>query len=118
MEKQWNEYQSADSHKDVKSKIREQNNMQNMETYSQEIVQGDKKVHITLEFPYTVDTKDADRFEHMLKEVYLNEIQIGSLQRTLQAVSFPTPKGKMQSKFACETSSHCETSSQGGMSHE
>ena len=51
MEKQWNEYQSADSHKDVKSKIREQNNMQNMETYSQEIVQGNKKVQITLEFP-------------------------------------------------------------------
>ncbi|RGS40604.1 hypothetical protein [Roseburia hominis] len=112
MEKQWNEYQSADSHKDVKSKIREQNNMQNMETYSQEIVQGNKKVQITLEFPYTVDPRDADRFEHMLKEVYLNKIQKGSLQRSLQAVSFPTPKGKMQSKFACETNS------QGGMSHE
>ena len=54
----------------------------------------------------------------MLKEVYLNKIQIGSLQRSLQAVSFPTPKGEMQSKFACETSSHCETSSQGGMNHE
>ena len=99
MEKQWNEYQATDSHKDI-------NNMQNMETYSQEIVQGNKKVQITLEFPYTVDPRDADRFEHMLKEVYLNKIQIGSLQRSLQAVSFPTPKGK------------CETSSQGGMSHE
>ena len=112
MEKQWNEYQSTDSHKDVKSKIKEQNNMQNMETYSQEIVQGNKKVQITLEFPYTVDPNDAKRFEHMLKEVYLNKIQKGSLQRSLQAVSFPTPKGEMQSKFACETSS------QGGMSHE
>lgn len=112
MEKQWNEYQATESHKDVKSKIREQDNMQNMETYSQVIVQGNKKVHITLEFPYTVDTKDAERFEYMLKEVYLNKIQIGSLQRSSQAVSFPTPKGK------CETSSHCETSSQGGMSHE
>ena len=107
MEKQWNEYQATESHKDVKSKIREQDNMQNMET-----------VQITLEFPYTVDPRDADRFEHMLKEVYLNKIQIGSLQRSLQAVSFPTPKGEMQSKFACETSSHCETSSQGGMNHE
>ena len=106
MEKQWNEYQSADSHKDVKSKIREQNNMQNMETYSQEIVQGDKKVQITLEFPYTVDPNDAKRFEHMLKEVYLNKIQIRSLQRSLQAVSFPTPKGEMQSKFACKASLH------------
>ena len=106
MEKQWNEYQATDSHKDVKSKIREQDNMQNMETYSQEIVQGNKKVHITLEFPYTVDPNDAKRFEHMLKEVYLNKIQKGSLQRSSQAVSFPPPKGK------------CETSSQGGMSHE
>jgi hypothetical protein len=106
MEKQWNEYQSTNNHKDVKSKIREQNNMQNMETYSQEIVQGNKKVQITLEFPYTVDPRDADRFEHILKEVYLNKIQRGSLQRSLQEVSFPTPKGK------------CETSPQGGMSHE
>lgn len=106
MEKQWNAYRSTDSHKDIKSKISEQNNMQNMETYSQEIVQENKKVHITLEFPYTVDPKDAKRFEHMLKEVYLDKIQRGSLQRSLQAVSFPTPKGK------------CETSSQGGMSHE
>ena len=112
MEKQWNEYQSTDSHRDVKSRIREQNNMQNMETYSQEIVQENKKVQITLEFPYTVDPKDVKRFEHMLKEVYLNKIQKGSLQRSLQAVSFPTPRGK------CESSSHCETSSQGGMSHE
>ena len=62
MEGQCKEYQSTDSHKDVKSKIREQNNMQNMETYSQEIVQGNKKVQITLEFPYTVDPRDADRF--------------------------------------------------------
>lgn len=106
MEKQWNEYQATESHKDVKSKIREQDNMQNMETYSQEIVQGNKKVHITLEFPYTVDPNDAKRFEHMLKEVYLNKIQIGSLQRSSQAVSFQTPKGK------------CEISSQGGMRHE
>ena len=43
MEKQWNEYQATESHKDVKSKIREQDNMQNMETYSQEIVQGNKR---------------------------------------------------------------------------
>ena len=53
-----------------------------------------------------VDPKDVDRFEHILKEVYLNKIQKGSLQSDFQAVSFPTPKGK------------CETSSQGGMSHE
>ena len=98
MEKQWNEYQATESHKDVKSKIREQDNMQNMETYSQEIVQGNKKVHITLEFPYTVDPNDAKRFEHMLKEVYLNKIQIGSLQRSSQAVSFPPPKGKRRNE--------------------
>lgn len=94
MEKQWDEYQSTDSHKDIKSNISEQNNMQNMETYSREIAQGNKKVHITLEFPYTVDPRDADRFEHMLKEVYLSKIQKGSLQRSSQAVSFPTPKGE------------------------
>ena len=77
-----------------------------METYSEELEIGKKKVRITLEFPYTVDPRDAQKFEHMLKEVYLNKIQKGSLQSDFQAVSFPTPKGK------------CETSSQGGMSHE
>ncbi len=41
--KQWNEYQATDSHKDIKSKIENKNNMQNMETYSQEIVQGNKR---------------------------------------------------------------------------
>lgn len=80
--------------------------MQNMKAYSKEVEVGKKKAHITLEFPYTVEPKDAERFEHMLKEVYLNKIQKGSLQRNLQAVSFPPPKGK------------CELASQGGMSHE
>lgn len=106
------EYQSVFVHKNVRNNESKCGSMANMETYSQEIVHGNKKVQITLEFPYIIDPKDADRFEHMLKEVYLNKIQKGSLQRSLQAVSFPTPKGK------CESSSHCETSSQGGMSHE
>mgnify|MGYP004487209449 CR=1 FL=1 len=100
------EYQDISSHNVLENNTCEQNNMENMETYSNEVDLGNKKVHITLEFPYTVDTNDAKRFEHMLKEVYLNKIQIGSLQRSSQAVSFPTPKGK------------CETSSQGGVSHE
>lgn len=100
------EYQKALSHKDIKSSESKCDNMENMETYSEEVQIGKKKVRITLEFPYTVDPKDADRFEHMLKEVYLNKIQKGYLQSNFQAVSFPTPMGK------------CETSSQGGMSHE
>lgn len=100
------EYQKALTHKDITSSNSECDNMENMETYSEEVEIGKKKVRITLEFPYTVDPKDADRFEHMLKEVYLNKIQKGSLQSSLQAVSFPTPRGK------------CEINSQGGMSHE
>lgn len=105
----YKEYQNSLAHKDIKNN---ESKCVNMETYSQELEIGKKKVKITIEFPYTVDPKDADRFEHMLKVVYLNRIQKGSLQSDLQAVSFPTPKGEMQSKFACETSS------QGGMSHE
>lgn len=97
------EYQKALAHKVVKSS---ESKCDNMETYSEELEIGKKKVRITLEFPYTVDPKDADRFEHMLKEVYLNKIQKGSLQSSLQAVSFPTPRGK------------CEINSQGGMNHE
>lgn len=86
------EYQNALAHKDIKSS---ESKCDNMETYSEELEIGKKKVKITLEFPYTVDPKDADRFEHMLKEVYLNKIQKGSLQSNFQAVSFPTPKGEM-----------------------
>lgn len=106
------EYQKKLSHKDIENSESKCDNMENMETYSEEVEIGKKKVRITLEFPYTVEPKDAERFEHMLKEVYLNKIQKGSLQSNFQAVSFPTPKGEMQNKFACETSS------QGGMSHE
>lgn len=102
----YKEYQNTLAHKDIKSRVSECDNMENMETYSKEVETGKKKVRITLEFPYTVDPKDADRFEYMLKEVYLNKIQKGSLQSNFQAVSFPTPRGK------------CETSSQGGMNHE
>lgn len=103
MVKQYKEYQNALAHKDIKSS---ESTCDNMETYSEELEIGKKKVRITLEFPYTVDPRDAQKFEHMLKEVYLNKIQKGSLQSDFQAISFPTPKGK------------CETSSQGGMSHE
>lgn len=101
MAESYKEYQNALAHKDIISINSECDNMENVETYSEEVEIGKKKMRITLEFPYTVDPKDADRFEHMLKEVYLNKIQKGFLQSECQAVSFPTPRGK------------CETSSQG-----
>lgn len=94
----YKEYQNALSHKVIKNS--ECDNMENMETYSEELEIGKKKVRITLEFPYTVDPKDADRFEHMVKDVYMNNLQKGYLQSGSQAVSFPIPRGK------------------GGMSHE
>lgn len=97
------EYQNALTHKDIKSSQSKCNNMENMDTYSKEAKLGKKKVKITLEFPYTVDPKDAERFEHMLKEIYLNKVKKGSLQTSFQAVSFPTPKGE---------------NTQGGMSYE
>ena len=100
MEGQYREYKNTLAHKDI-TKIKSK--CDHMETYSEELEIGKKKVKITLEFPHTVDPKDADRFEHMLKAIYLNKIQTGSLQRSFHAVSFPTPKGEK---------------SQGGMSHE
>lgn len=90
----YKEYQNALAHKDIKSSASESYNMENMETYSEELEIGKKKVRITLEFPYTVDPKDADRFEHMLKDVYMNKLQKGYLQSGSQAVSFPIQKGK------------------------
>lgn len=103
------EYQDKQSHNDIQNNKCE---CDNMETYSEEVEVEKKKVKITLEFPYTVDPKDADRFEHMLKEIYWNKLKKGSVQSSSKAVSFPTPKGQ------CEISSHDEINSQGGMSHE
>ena len=77
MEGQYREYKNTLAHKDI-TRIKSKCN--NMETYSREQTIGKKKVKITLEFPYTVDTKEADRFEHMLKEIYLNKMQKGYLQ--------------------------------------
>lgn len=45
------------------------------ETYSKEVEIKKKKVTITLEFPCTVDQKKAQEFGHMLKTVYLDNIQ-------------------------------------------
>ena len=90
------EYNNTLSHNDIKrnqSKCN-RNSMENMETYSKEIEPGYKKVKITIEFPCTVDPKDTDRFEHMLKEVYLDKIQKGYLQRKFNAISFPPQKEK------------------------
>lgn len=98
--------------------------MENMDTYSEEVEIGKKKVKITLEFPYATDPKDVDRIEHMLKEVYLNKIQKGSLQSSFQAASFPQKERKCEMNSHREISSHCEISShreissQGGMSYE
>lgn len=100
---QYREYENALTHKDIKSSQSKCDHMENMDTYSEELEIGKKKVKITLEFPHTVDPKDAERFEHMLKEIYLNKIQKGYLQRSFHAVSFPPLT---------------ENSMQGGMSHE
>lgn len=81
-----------------------------VDIYSEELEIKKKKVRITLEFPCTVDPKDADRFEHMLKDIYLNQIR--SLRSGSHAEPLLSPKGEMQNKFACEISL------QGGMSHE
>ena len=86
----YKEYQNALAHKDIKSS---ESTCDNMETYSEELEIGKKKVKITIDFPYTVDPRDAERFEHMLKEIYLNKIQTGYLQTSFHAVSCPPLKG-------------------------
>ena len=82
-----NEYNNSNT---VKSEC----SMENMETYSTEVETTKKKrIKITSEFPYTVDPKDAEQFEHMLKNIYLNKFQKGYLQSGLSAVPFPPQKG-------------------------
>lgn len=91
MAEQCREYQNALAHKDVSSM---DSKCDRVETHSQELEVGKKKVKITIEFPCTVDPKDADRFEHMLKEIYMNKIQKEYLQTSFHAVPCPPPKGK------------------------
>lgn len=74
-------------HKDIESDKSRCDNMENLKIFSEEVTIGKKKVRITLEFPYEADPKDADRFEHMLKEIYLNRFQ---------TVSFQTPRGNVK----------------------
>lgn len=69
------EYQNVLAHKVVKSSESKCDIMEDMEIYSEELEIGKKKVRITLEFPCTVESKDINFFEHMLKEVYLNKMQ-------------------------------------------
>lgn len=91
MAEQYKEYQNALAHKDI---ISRDSKCDNMETYSEELRIGKKKVKITLDFPHTVGLKDADRFEHMMKEIYLNKIQKNYLQTSFHAIPCPPPKGK------------------------
>lgn len=68
--------------------------MEEYETYSTEIEIKKRKVKATLEFPCTVDPKDADRFEHMLKEIYMNQIQYIFSEKAYQTVAIQAPVRK------------------------
>jgi hypothetical protein len=68
--------------------------IEDYETYSEEIEMGKKKVKLIVQFPSTVDPKDANQFEQMLKSICLRKIQTGSLQSGLSAVRCPTPREK------------------------
>lgn len=88
------EYPNITSHNVLENNTCEQNNMENMETYSNEVDLGNKKVHITLEFPYTVDPKDAERFERCLRQIYLGKIQLGARQKSLSALESSSQVGE------------------------
>ena len=88
------EYPNITSHNVLKNSKCEQNNMKNMEAYSEEVKLGNKSVKITLEFPISVDTKDAERFERNLRQVYINRVQTGYLQMAYSAVHSTPLNGK------------------------
>ena len=91
------EYPNITSHNVLKNSKCEQNNMKNMEAYSEEVKLGNKSVKITLEFPISVDPKDAERFERNLRQVYINRVQTGSLQMAYSAVHSTPLNGKSES---------------------
>lgn len=92
------EYQNELSHKDIKSWKCKCDNMENMEAYSKELELGKKKVKITLEFPYTADKKNAERFERNLRQIYLNKIiQTVSIQKSPSVSESSLQAGKKMS---------------------
>ena len=91
------EYPNITSHNVLKNSKCEQNNMKNMEAYSEEVKLGNKSVKITLEFPISVDPKDAERFERNLRQVYINRVQTRSLQMAYSAVHSTPLNGKSES---------------------
>lgn len=48
----------------------------NTESVESDMVYGNKKVHLTLKFPYTVSPKEAEAFERNLRQIYLNKMLI------------------------------------------
>jgi hypothetical protein len=91
------EYQDISSHNVLKNSKSEQNNMKNMETYSEEVKLGNKSVKITLEFPCKVDQKDIERFEENMRQIYLYNIQTRSGQMACSAVHSTPLNGKSES---------------------
>jgi hypothetical protein len=88
------EYNTEESNKHNSDKDKNGHIMEDLETYSEEIEVGRKTVKLTVQFPSTVDSKDANQFEQMLKSLCLRKIQTGSIQNGLSAVRYPSPREK------------------------
>lgn len=102
-----NSYINAITNRDInKSNENENNISMNIESVENDIVYGNKKVHITLEFPYTVSPKEAKLFERNLRQIYLNKMLTKTGQIAYHALPSKPLKGKV------------EQSLQGGISHE
>lgn len=55
---------------------------------------GNHNVRLTLEFPEETNNRESERFEQMLKEIYLNKIQTGYVQMRKRALPLPAQEEK------------------------
>lgn len=92
-----NSYINAIENRDSNKSGKNENNIpMNTESVESDMVYGNKKVHLTLEFPYTVSPKEAETFERNLRQIFLNKILTKTGQIAYTALPSKPLKGKCE----------------------
>ncbi len=77
-----------------------------MESQSFTYIARNKEVRVTLSFPIQPDKKAEQEFTDSLKEIYLNKIQIGSMQSGGLALQSPSTDKNVSLDATKEEKSH------------
>ena len=88
----------------------------------QQLSVQNKNIKVVLEFPTVANEKAEEEFKDFLKGLYLKKLEIGSMQRELQALKSP-PTGRKAAESSTATSTNNrnnknENTTKEGNSHE